>query len=120
MSGGAATARRPGAWRYPRPRVEELTCMAEIQDRGPGTPAEAHPVPSGSPPIEATADPSPTAAVAEHRSAAGTSPTPNGAGTRAHPWRKRLLLAGAAVGLAIAGYVYLMPRVETMLTTVST
>jgi membrane fusion protein (multidrug efflux system) len=44
---------------------------------------------------------------------------PPAAGAPSHPWRKSLLLTGVVVGLAAGGY-YLIPYVETMLSTVST
>ncbi|MGO8903103.1 MAG: efflux RND transporter periplasmic adaptor subunit [Isosphaeraceae bacterium] len=50
--------------------------------------------------------------------AAPTTGSPPGA-SPPHPWRKRLLWAVAAVGLAFGGY-RLVPVVETMLNTVST
>ncbi len=39
--------------------------------------------------------------------------------SRRHPWRKALLGAAAAVGLAVGGF-WLVPVVRTMLNTVST
>ncbi|MBV8091070.1 MAG: HlyD family secretion protein, partial [Alphaproteobacteria bacterium] len=44
---------------------------------------------------------------------------PPAAGAPAHPWRKRLLLTGAVVGLVAGGY-FLIPSVKTALNTVST
>lgn len=47
------------------------------------------------------------------------SPAPSRAGPPSHRWRKRLLVAGAVVGLAAGGH-FLAPGVETALNTVST
>src|SRR5262249_34035177 len=49
----------------------------------------------------------------------GTPPRPSAAPPASHPWRKRLLLIGALLGLTAAGY-FLLPWVETMMNTVST
>src|SRR5207244_10325310 len=46
-------------------------------------------------------------------------PAPAEAKPASHPWRKRLLLAAAVVGLAVGGY-FLVPWVVSALNTVST
>ena len=104
--------------------------MADSHDGSPGASAEAQAVPSGSHPAEAEGRPAagpageragPERADVSGRSPAdGTAPSPNGERKRSHRWRNRLLLAGGVAGLAVAGYVYGVPWVETMLNTAST
>ena len=81
--------------------------MASTQDQHPEAAAPA-----------ARGGPEPPAAP-QHSPASDTRPQPAGAGRHTHRGRRWLLLAGAAVGLAVAGY-FLYPHVETMLNTVST
>ena len=91
---------------------------------------EARPAPPKAVPTEAK-DGSPAAPAdqAAHRDQEHTAPTtsplpgtlpePSEATPASHPWRKRLLWAGAVVGLVVGGY-FLVPVVETALNTVST
>ena len=73
---------------------------------------------SGSPRADAIAHPDHQAAApASQPSAVAPQPAVR---PPSHPWKKRLVLAGVAVGLVAGGYVFLAPWVETMLTTVST
>ena len=70
----------------------------------------------------ATADPPPhpeARATPTDGSPRVAPPQPPVATPPAHRWRKWLLLAGAAAGLAVAGY-FLVPLVDTALNTVST
>jgi membrane fusion protein (multidrug efflux system) len=70
----------------------------------------------------ATADPPPHAqapAQPTDGSLRGVQPQPPDAAPRAPRWRKWLLLAAAAAGLAVGGY-FLVPWVDTALNTVST
>ena len=102
--------------------------MANIYD-GRSQPAnEAGPTRAGAAPAEARDVLRPPQAVAtgppDHQSAdpAANHPSdtpPPAAGAPARLWRKWLLLTGVVVGLAAGGY-FLIPYVETMLSTVST
>jgi membrane fusion protein, multidrug efflux system len=94
--------------------------MADTNDRRseiraqPGPPlSEAHP---GDIRHDAPAAPVAPVAHPDHAAAPAASPPPGGS-TRS--WRKWLLLAAVAAGLATAGY-FLFPTVETMLNTIST
>ena len=69
------------------------------------------------PPSGATTHPDHRAADVSNDSPPATSPSASVAPS--HPWRRRLLWAGAVAGLALGGY-YLAPTVKTMLDTVST
>src|SRR5262245_48262983 len=98
--------------------------MASTNDRRSEASTEARPAPLGAVPTEAKDDsaaaPADQAAHPDHRAAPtispppGTPPEPSEARPPAHRWRKWLLLAGAVVGLTVAGY-FLVPWVETML-----
>jgi membrane fusion protein (multidrug efflux system) len=103
--------------------------MDGTHDRRPEAPEEARPAPAGEGAGEAK-DRSPAstatqAAPPDRRPdptpghPPGTPPNPPEARRPSHAWRKWLLLAGAAAGLALGGY-FLVPWVTTMLTTVST
>ena len=102
--------------------------MATTYD-GRSEPAnEAGPTRAGAAPAEARDGPRPSHADAtarpDHQAADAAADPPSdtpppAAGAPAHPWRKWLLLAGVVVGLAAGGY-FLIPYVETMLSTVST
>ncbi|MBV8230716.1 MAG: efflux RND transporter periplasmic adaptor subunit [Planctomycetaceae bacterium] len=104
--------------------------MTSTDDWRPETPTEARPAPPEAVPTEAKdgspAAPADQAAHRDQHYAApttspppGTQPEPSEAPPASHPWRKRLLWAGAVVGLAVGGY-FLVPAVETALNTVST
>src|SRR5262245_46152704 len=102
--------------------------MGRTDDRGREAAHEAGPTPAGAAPSESRDGPRPPQADATappgHRAADPPAQSPPAkppeAGARSHPWRKRLLLAAVVAGLAVGGYVFLAPRVETMLNTVST
>ncbi|QDV39406.1 HlyD family secretion protein [Tautonia plasticadhaerens] len=104
--------------------------MTDREDERPCGPATAGSTRRGVGPGEAQDAPAATSAEDRGGSvrmaapgggpSAVTSPPPTRSGRPAHPWRRRLVLAAAVVGLAVGGYVFLLPRVETMLNTVST
>ena len=103
--------------------------MADTINRGPETSTETRQDARAEVPAEAkegsAAAPADRAAHADSHAAAatgppaGTPPDSSGARPPSHPLRKGLLWAAAVVGLAVGGY-FLVPRVETMLNTVST
>ena len=104
--------------------------MTSTDDWRPETSTEARPAPPEAVPTEAKdgspAAPADQAAHRDQHDAApttspppGTLPEPSETTPASHPWRKRLLWAGAGVGLAVGGY-FLIPAMETALNTVST
>jgi membrane fusion protein (multidrug efflux system) len=103
--------------------------MERTHDRRPETLGETRPTPStGAAPAEVQIGPrlpqGDATAHPDHRDAdpATHSPSatlPTAARPPSNPWRKRLLLAGVSVGLAVGGY-FVIPLVKTMLSTVST
>src|SRR5262245_44533702 len=89
--------------------------MGRADDRRVEAANEAGPTPAGVTPAEARDGSRPPQADATtHPDRQATARVPS------HPWRTRLLLAVVVAGLAVGGYVFLVPRVETMLNTVST
>jgi membrane fusion protein (multidrug efflux system) len=102
--------------------------MNRTHDHRPETANGARPTAPGAVPADARdgSRPPPTDATAppDHRAAGpATNPTsatsPPASGAPSHPWRKRLLWAGAVAGLTFGGYA-LAPTVKTMMKTVST
>jgi membrane fusion protein (multidrug efflux system) len=85
----------------------------------PARPAPAENVTAQARPAAPAPPDGPTAGPDHHGAAPTTSPPSHEARPPAHPWRKWLLLGGAVVGLAVAGY-FLVPWLRTALNTVST
>jgi membrane fusion protein, multidrug efflux system len=102
--------------------------MADMNSARPEPSTQAVPTPSGATPPQATHGPPGARAEQTAPSDPAVAPTTSGpSGTPppaenrspAHPWRKRLVFAGVAVGVALVAY-FLVPWVITALNTVST
>src|SRR6266849_11101804 len=87
-----------------RPASPEAV-QTEVKHHAPAAPADQA-VPPGHQVAPTATPPSP-------------SPKPSEAPAPSHPWRKWVLLAGAVVGLAVGAH-FLVPTVDTMLSTGST